>query len=766
MRVNVRVRETTIPIDVGEGSQRLKWLSMVALQRYEADAALSSDGDIYSQVHVATGLMDAEGSLLPPNKSIRVALTDGQEVFALLQADDDPASAEGKRAKGTSLFLMSQGAAPSKCVIGGPGVTYAREGQPAVFTIVARDTYGNLARNGGEQFDVRVAWQDPGPLGGKQVGQVETAPPELAAPAVADRGDGSYIVAHALPRRGTYTVDVSLDGEPIAGSPFATVAVKTAVPTVVKWLQPRVGGTAPPPFAHAAHCAHEGTLYVFGGHDGPVYSAELHALSTSRVKWEQPRTSGAAPGPRAGCASAVAGSKWLLYGGEAEVGGPPLDELWSLDLLALAWEAVPIRGVPPGRLAHAAAAVVGNRFLVFGGWTGEGCSNELSSLDTVTGIWEPVEVTSTPPTGRMMHSLTAVEDRLVLCGGRIAPDGKGVPSDEGGDFAAMWEPQSEGWTVLAPRGDVPNERWGHAAALWGGQLVVCLGTDDGGETNTISMLSLDTLSWDAWDGSGVTRSGQATALVEGKLFTVGGEEAGARGSDTMQFNLGGYTMVFDGVDDEIMVPNLPTVLPDAYTLECWVRPTVAGKAMNIVVRSDDSYPLAAWSHQLRINADGKFEHYCEASGAEGVEKYTVTHTLTAVAGNWYHVAATAAGNGDMRLYVDGSEEGTAVSVGGALRGKLDRYFIGSETGDGMGRFEGNIAEVRLWNYAQDEGEIKENMRKVTTAPDSRLAGYWRINEGPGGMIFDHSSHGNLGPIKGSPAWTASTHPVSEVGAAS
>ena len=107
-----------------------------------------------------------------------------------------------------------------------------------------------------------------------------------------------------------------------------------------------------------------------------------------------------------------------------------------------------------------------------------------------------------------------------------------------------------------------------------------------------------------------------------------------------------------------------------------------------------------------------------------------------------------------------------MSVGGALRGKLDRYFIGSETGDGMGRFEGNIAEVRLWNYAQDEGEIKENMRKVTTAPDSRLAGYWRSNEGPGGMVFDHSSHGNLGPIKGSPAWTASTHPVSEVGAAS
>mgnify|MGYP003318610155 CR=1 FL=1 len=116
MRVNVRVRETTIPIDVGEGSQRLKWLSMVALQRYEADAALSSDGDIYSQVHVATGLMDAEGSLLPPNKSIRVAIEDEAEVYLLVQADEDPAT-EVASARGTSKFLLTQGAAPSECLL-------------------------------------------------------------------------------------------------------------------------------------------------------------------------------------------------------------------------------------------------------------------------------------------------------------------------------------------------------------------------------------------------------------------------------------------------------------------------------------------------------------------------------------------------------------------------------------------------------------------------------------------------------------------------
>ena len=59
------------------------------------------------------------------------------------------------------------------------------------------------------------------------LGDTPPAPPLSEPDAVADRGDGSYIVAHALPRRGTYTVDVSLDGAPLAGSPFRCVVAPT-----------------------------------------------------------------------------------------------------------------------------------------------------------------------------------------------------------------------------------------------------------------------------------------------------------------------------------------------------------------------------------------------------------------------------------------------------------------------------------------------------------------------------------------------------------
>ena len=221
MKVRVRVRDHTMEINVGQGSQRLKWLAMISLQRYEETISEEGSEKAFSNTHVATGIMDAAGTLLPPNKSIRVALEDGQEVFVLVQADDDPKGVDARGARGTSKFLMAQGAAPTKCIIGGPSVSCAQVGQSAFFYITARDAYGNLARNGGEYFDVAV--EGPEPMGGPV--KVAEAAAENVAAACLDRGDGSYVITHTLARRGTYEVSVNLDGEPIAGSPFATVAV-------------------------------------------------------------------------------------------------------------------------------------------------------------------------------------------------------------------------------------------------------------------------------------------------------------------------------------------------------------------------------------------------------------------------------------------------------------------------------------------------------------------------------------------------------------
>ncbi len=75
---------------------------------------------------------------------------------------------------------------------------------------------------------------------------------------------------------------------------------------------------------------------------------------------------------------------------------------------------------------------------------------------------------------------------------------------------------------------------------------------------------------------------------------------------------------FDGVDDQIMILHAPQTIPTHYTVEAWVKPLKAAP-MNIIARSNESYPTSAWSHQLRINAQGRLEHYADAE-----DKFTVS----------------------------------------------------------------------------------------------------------------------------------------------
>ena len=65
--------------------------------------------------------------------------------------------------------------------------------------------------------------------------------------------------------------------------------------------------------------------------------------------------------------------------------------------------------------------------------------------------------------------------------------------------------------------------------------------------------------WDSWDGN-VGRRAPSVGLIEGKLVMAGGEETKEKHKELFQFNMGGYMMMFDGVDDEIMIPHLPTII--------------------------------------------------------------------------------------------------------------------------------------------------------------------------------------------------------------
>jgi filamin len=93
---------------------------------------------------------------------------------------------------------------PSKTTAEGPGLLGGVTQEPALFTIIARNYYGEPLKHGGESFAIEVTSDD---------GTTVEA-------AITDKKDGTYNVAYLPLTPQKYTVKVSLDGVNIKDSPF------------------------------------------------------------------------------------------------------------------------------------------------------------------------------------------------------------------------------------------------------------------------------------------------------------------------------------------------------------------------------------------------------------------------------------------------------------------------------------------------------------------------------------------------------------------
>jgi hypothetical protein len=97
-------------------------------------------------------------------------------------------------------------------------------------------------------------------------------------------------------------------------------------------------------------------------------------------------------------------------------------------------------------------------------------------------------------------------------------------------------------------------------------------------------------------------------------------------------------------------------------------------------------------------------------------------TLLSV-GVWYHVVGVMRGATDMDLYIDGkSESGTYDGSGGSLTYTGDSAAIGKISNCGSGNFfyNGQIDEVKVWNYALTQQLVltERNQGAVKFGPET------------------------------------------------
>ena len=121
-------------------------------------------------------------------------------------------------------------------------------------------------------------------------------------------------------------------------------------------------------------------------------------------------------------------------------------------------------------------------------------------------------------------------------------------------------------------------------------------------------------------------------------------------------------------------------------------------------------------------------------------------------GDWHHYAITFENNNVVKLFLDGSEEGsrsigdiTLYSSGGNLT------FGMSNNGDGN-PFSGNLDDISIWENVFDQEQINNLMYAPLTGYENGLIAYWNFNDGQNNSLIDYSSNGYNGSIDGA-SWS-------------
>ncbi|NEO84075.1 MAG: cyanobactin biosynthesis system PatB/AcyB/McaB family protein [Spirulina sp. SIO3F2] len=124
-------------------------------------------------------------------------------------------------------------------------------------------------------------------------------------------------------------------------------------------------------------------------------------------------------------------------------------------------------------------------------------------------------------------------------------------------------------------------------------------------------------------------------------------------------------------------------------------------------------------------------------------------------GQWQHCAATwESQTGQIHLYIDGQSLFDPVLAKGLALDETTAVVLGQDPDSYGGSFDvnqafqGQMKEVRIWNYVRTPEEITAQMDKCCTGKEDGLVGYWPLDEGEGATVQDKTGNGNHGELHG------------------
>ncbi len=227
-------------------------------------------------------------------------------------------------------------------------------------------------------------------------------------------------------------------------------------------------------------------------------------------------------------------------------------------------------------------------------------------------------------------------------------------------------------------------------------------------------------------------------------------------------NLNGTALSFDGVNDYVNLGNSSSFNTGDYiTIEAWIKPnSLAGRSGIFSTRLNNQ----AGSFQLEVGIGSGGTGRVAVSGVGRWFAQTGDNAIST--GEWVHIAYTRAGvgpgsgGGIQHIYINGVSQIMSDDNSFSFVSNTSDKVIGSGTSGGQ-LFNGAMDEIRVWNVARTEDQIRQNMYIPLTGTETGLISYWQCNEASGTILNDYVRliNGTMMNM-GNDSWTTSVFPFS------
>lgn len=168
------------------------------------------------------------------------------------------------------------------------------------------------------------------------------------------------------------------------------------------------------------------------------------------------------------------------------------------------------------------------------------------------------------------------------------------------------------------------------------------------------------------------------------------------------------------------------------TFECLFRPLTSNTSLRYIM----AYQSGAGGRLFRFTTGATNRLEWRVVG-DALQQFAIIYDNFPTLGNLKRITAVLDTiNLQLRLYVDGVEVATPVAITGTYNTVLNAFAILRRPDSATLYMDGDIDDVRIYNYARTQAETQREMDIELTGAETGLIAYWKLNEGSGGSALN------------------------------